>query len=443
MASRQCVSTLLLVAVGGVSFFSLFRETTIGGNSLMLELSPLEAAPGSAVSASSNFWGARLYESIGHDRFAGYDGMPDDDLAPLTRWAQQLLTKHQFPAGGCKGVPMLISRAHCDNGIGALTHFVGDHLAIAFGAGRVLVMAPDTCGAWTDPVTCPGKNSFFTCFTRPLSSCSYEEAIAAGSPVIEGYKDHENLTAAIVPPGALWTKPTWWKSVAHVPAIMRDALLEQRPGMKDMEVKYWWRAQASGFILRLNDATIAALRAMRLSKQGRGSLVVTPTSRIASLGLFPFPAGTISSHMRMGWDKKDEMRIVALKEYMDAAEALVQMSPNAVRRSIFLSSETQSAIDQAHAQTNFSGSPWTVMSSNILRVVNGPGGAKLNMSGEMIKHLPPPSIQSQGETTQSHLLNLLMALEADHFIGTRGSNWCRLIDELRCSEYMILRESVG
>lgn len=31
-----------------------------------------------------------------------------------------------------------------------------------------------------------------------------------------------------------------------------------------------------------------------------------------------------------------------------------------------------------------------------------------------------------------HLLQLLMALEADAWVGTRGSNWNRLIDELRC-----------
>jgi hypothetical protein len=31
-----------------------------------------------------------------------------------------------------------------------------------------------------------------------------------------------------------------------------------------------------------------------------------------------------------------------------------------------------------------------------------------------------------------HLLQLYMSLEADAWVGTRGSNWNRLIDELRC-----------
>jgi hypothetical protein len=36
------------------------------------------------------------------------------------------------------------------------------------------------------------------------------------------------------------------------------------------------------------------------------------------------------------------------------------------------------------------------------------------------------------ETFLGHLLQLLMSLEADAWVGTRGSNWNRLIDELRC-----------
>ena len=35
-------------------------------------------------------------------------------------------------------------------------------------------------------------------------------------------------------------------------------------------------------------------------------------------------------------------------------------------------------------------------------------------------------------TTLRWLLQLYMALKCDVFVGTRGSNWNRLIDELRC-----------
>ena len=38
----------------------------------------------------------------------------------------------------------------------------------------------------------------------------------------------------------------------------------------------------------------------------------------------------------------------------------------------------------------------------------------------------------RGRLTQLWLLQLLMALECDAWVGTRKSNWNRLIDELRC-----------
>ncbi len=43
-------------------------------------------------------------------------------------------------------------------------------------------------------------------------------------------------------------------------------------------------------------------------------------------------------------------------------------------------------------------------------------------------------MQQRDRTTRfyGHLPQLTLALEADAWIGTRGSNWNRLIDELRC-----------
>jgi hypothetical protein len=41
-------------------------------------------------------------------------------------------------------------------------------------------------------------------------------------------------------------------------------------------------------------------------------------------------------------------------------------------------------------------------------------------------------VQGKWEWTTSHIAQLFLALESDGFIGTRASNWNRLIDELRC-----------
>ena len=43
------------------------------------------------------------------------------------------------------------------------------------------------------------------------------------------------------------------------------------------------------------------------------------------------------------------------------------------------------------------------------------------------------TLESRGQTIHTHLIQLLMSLECDVWIGTRASNWNRLIDELRCT----------
>ena len=54
---------------------------------------------------------------------------------------------------------------------------------------------------------------------------------------------------------------------------------------------------------------------------------------------------------------------------------------------------------------------------------------RINSNGlDQIARLAVP----RGTLTHIWFLQLLMALECDAWVGTRGSNWNRLIDELRC-----------
>ena len=53
------------------------------------------------------------------------------------------------------------------------------------------------------------------------------------------------------------------------------------------------------------------------------------------------------------------------------------------------------------------------------------------VGGHVMSNWKQTPDESEG-SFYAHLLQLLMALEADAWVGTRGSNWNRLIDELRC-----------
>ena len=68
-------------------------------------------------------------------------------------------------------------------------------------------------------------------------------------------------------------------------------------------------------------------------------------------------------------------------------------------------------------------SSWVTYSSLITRLDSGPH-----------QQLEKSVQEGMGRSHMSHswLLQLFMALECDAWIGTRNSNWNRLIDELRC-----------
>jgi hypothetical protein len=91
---------------------------------------------------------------------------------------------------------------------------------------------------------------------------------------------------------------------------------------------------------------------------------------------------------------------------------------------MFVSSEDEEVIQNATQQKSIvldgatPNTNWIFYVSYIHRINSGPFS----------------QIEKYGKTTMVHewLLQLLMDLECDVFLGTWGSNWNRLIHELRC-----------
>lgn len=205
------------------------------------------------------------------------------------------------------------------------------------------------------------------------------------------------------------------------------AELERRyPDMTPTARKYWWRGQSVAYLARMNARTVTALRAMR----GDASLlaVLPPDNRTFSLARaasLPLPPGTVHAHVRHG-DKFTEMKLMASEVYHAAAEALVVANPLALRRILFVSTENVEVLREsekalADATSAWGKAGWAVVYSTIPRSNTGP-----------LKQLQDIGVGRAAYTTRTHLLQLLMSLEADAWVGTRGSNWCRLYDELRC-----------
>jgi hypothetical protein len=97
---------------------------------------------------------------------------------------------------------------------------------------------------------------------------------------------------------------------------------------------------------------------------------------------------------------------------------LVARMPNSFSRELFVSADDQRAI--AEAQTLAEARKWVYVSTRLRRMSGGHSFTSWGSFGQV------------RETFLGHLLQLLMSLEADAWVGTRSSNWNRLIDELRC-----------
>jgi hypothetical protein len=163
--------------------------------------------------------------------------------------------------------------------------------------------------------------------------------------------------------------------------------------------------------MRLNADTLRAITKLRADPAFHYTTDATATP-------FPLPANTIAMHIR-GGDKWQEMTLVPPLRYTEAAIGLMRNAPlSFAPRSIFVSADDQNAIaetrraaEEAHLSVTYSHIP------------RQPGGHSLQVWKQQGNALAK---------THTHLLQLLMSLEADSWIGTRASNWNRLIDELRC-----------
>jgi len=133
------------------------------------------------------------------------------------------------------------------------------------------------------------------------------------------------------------------------------------------------------------------------------------------------PSKMITVHMRWG-DKAGEMTLVAAQEYVDAVQTLVttKRQPNTPVH-VYVSTEDPKAyaafLDAAPPQ-------WHIYADAMLTRMQ----SYRPNSGN---HAKISAIQSNGEAGTVALASLAIAMEATDYVLTTGSNWSRLMDELR------------
>jgi hypothetical protein len=336
-----------------------------------------------AVPANSAVY---LYTNQGHSHVP-MDALVDERMAPLTKWAQMQIYRHQNPAD-CAQSRFLITEGW-DGGLGSEMHVIGSHLAYAMQNNYILMWGLNTCRRFVNTAEC---SQGCACLYKEISNCSTDEGF------------HANKAN--------------WPSVNHanynlvIPDVFRDALRSKIPSMTDEELLYWWRAQSVGFLMRLNNNTVSAVADMR---KEHGLHYASGGRELP----FPLPSGTVNAHIRHG-DKHKEMTLVPSENYVQAFFSMIRNMPNSYSRVLFVSTDDETAINTCRELVE--NNQMTLVYTKLQRMEGGHDvDAWDRMNGG-----------SQTRMVVGYFMQLFMSLESDAWIGTRGSNINRLIDELRC-----------
>eukprot|EP00271_Cylindrocystis_brebissonii_P010645 TRINITY_DN2690_c0_g1_i1.p1 TRINITY_DN2690_c0_g1~~TRINITY_DN2690_c0_g1_i1.p1 ORF type:complete len:221 (-),score=26.59 TRINITY_DN2690_c0_g1_i1:628-1290(-) len=119
----------------------------------------------------------------------------------------------------------------------------------------------------------------------------------------------------------------------------------------------------------------------------------------------------VSLHVRQG-DKGQEMKLFSFAAHMWLAESLRKKMPH--MNHIWLSTEMESVIAETTEHPS-----WTFLFTR---------NPRQNATTKFHEYETEAGVRNILETS---LVNLLIACECDYFVGTLGSNWNRLINELR------------
>ncbi|XP_022719034.1 uncharacterized protein LOC111277115 [Durio zibethinus] len=356
----------------------------------------------------------------------------DEENYPLTRKVQCDIWIHQHPIN-CRDPNLKFLVADWEKlpgfGIGAQIAGMAGLLAIAINEKRVLVTRyynradHDGCKASRNSWSCyffleTSQECQDHAFELMLSKEAWEKGIIKGK---DNYNSKEIWAGKI---SRVWGDP--WSYLQPTTEI-NGSLIAFHHKMD----RRWWRAQAVRYLMRFQtEYTCGLLNIARHAAFGKEAakmvlasidrewpkvIINKPKSDIEEFvwsNHKPWvPRPLLSMHVRMG-DKACEMKVVEFEKYMDLADRIRKRFP--YLNNIWLSTEMQEVIDRTKSYPH-----WNFYYTNVTRQVGNITMATYEAS--------------LGRKTSSNypLVNFLMAVESDFFIGALGSTWCFLIDGMR------------
>jgi hypothetical protein len=222
----------------------------------------------------------------------------------LTKATQHYIYEKQNPAK-CEGQTFLILNKFPGDdafGLGAIIQRISDYLSVAIQTNSVLLYAMDSPPGQhfiQDPadggdMSC-GRS--FDCIFQKLSICksNAQKGMDSGVQSVFSLPAHYNGVNLDV---EAYLK----KHGSPIPPVFETALKLIQPDITGEMLKYWWRAQAAGYIMRLNSQASSRLKELRVGRDTKQMGIqwdVNGQPQDVDLP-FPMPEGTFSMHVRHG-----------------------------------------------------------------------------------------------------------------------------------------------
>lgn len=235
----------------------------------------------------------------------------------LTKITQHYIYDKQNPES-CEGQRFLVLNHFAGDlyGIGALFQNIADYLSIAIQTNSILIYASNTPpgqnfieGGSNENKSC-GRS--LDCIFQELSGCKGSIHMKEGEQSAFFSADsNEVIDYDLDVPAYLK------KSGSPIPLLFETALKKIQPDITGEMLKYWWRAQAAGYLMRLNADAAKSMKKLRLG-EGVGQLGMQWDMNGEAQNVtfpFPMPEGTISMHVRHG-DKGSVPNLLQAKSSM-------------------------------------------------------------------------------------------------------------------------------
>jgi len=266
--------------------------------------------------------------------------------------------------------------------VGSSLHIKGVYLGLAVATNRTLIL-PDAT-KWVFATSCADQRS--ECYFLPITKCNTSHHVQGweNAPSMNFDESYPSLRIVKIPDNMQTPNLTWFSRGTFVPPPWNHKTI------------YWWRAQASKYLTRPSQNTIDIV--------AREQRKVFPPD-----GVIPHPI--VSMHVRHG-DKYAETAEKPFSEYMKIFQEFAARH-NIVH--VYLGTEDPAVIEEA--LNNYTQYKFYYIDTQTTRNNKSP--------------MDTVQINGGADLMNVSLSNLYIQIQGDVFMGTRSSNWCRLIDEVR------------